>query len=232
MTTLLRATGFEFRQRFFLIGVIFFLGFSASAVDPVNAASGLVRFLAQAGFAVEAARRIFAVRLVFALGALLTFAAAAVRIWAAAYLDSSVVHDARLHAETVVADGPYRYLTVGMATLASRLGWVVIVVGIVVFVLRLIGREEAELAAAQGERYAAYRAAVPRLLPALRPRVPASGAAPRWGQAFWGESFVVSFALALAAFVPTFDLRFFYFLVGAGFAARLLFKARHKPRAS
>ena len=71
----------------------------------------------------------------------------------------------------------------------SGLALIVLVLGHLVFLLRLIGREESELLATQGERYRSYFDAVPRLLPSLRPRVPASGLQPRWPQAFLGEVF-------------------------------------------
>jgi hypothetical protein len=72
-----------------------------------------------------------------------------------------------------------------------------------VYLSRLIGREEAELLASQGETYRAYLAAVPRLWPALRPRLPASGRAPRWGQAFVGEIFFWLIFLGMALFAAT-----------------------------
>jgi hypothetical protein len=65
--------------------------------------------------------------------------------------------------------------------------------------MRLILAEESFLGAKQGEAYRAYCARVPRLMPALRPRVAASGALPRWPQAvlaeimMWGVT--VSFAV-------------------------------------
>ncbi len=239
MSSLLRATRLEFRVRFWIIAGIFFFGFSLSAVDRVNAGVQVVRWLAPASFRVASPHGQLALRGVYAFGALLALAAAAVRTWAAAYLDSSVVHDSRLHAEGVVADGPFRFvrnplylgtvlLAAGMGLLASRLGWLAIVGGIALFTRRLIGREEAELAAAQGTSYAAYRAAVPRLLPSPRPRVPASGARPRWRQAFLGETFVWSFALALVAFVPAYDTRLFFLFLGLGFLASFAFKLRER----
>lgn len=237
--SLLRATRFEFRNRFWMIGAIFLTGFALSFVDRVNAGVAVVRWLAPAGFQVSSPRGLLALRSVYAFGALLCLAAAALRTWAAAYLESSVVHDARLRADRVVADGPYRFvrnplylgtalLATGMAVLASRLGFVWIVVGMLFLTFRLIGREEAELTAVQRASYAAYRAAVPRLLPALRPRLPAGGTTPHWRQAFFGEIFVWSFALAVVAFVPTFDQRLFFFFLSVGLLATFLFKLRQR----
>ena len=65
-------------------------------------------------------------------------------------------------------------------------------------------------------------AAIPRLLPALRPRVPASGAKPRWRQALAGEGFIITFALAVAVFAATQSLRWFYSFIAAGFLVAFL----------
>jgi hypothetical protein len=47
-------------------------------------------------------------RLAFLFATLLVGAPATIRTWAAAYLGSDVVHDLRLHTESLVTDGPYR----------------------------------------------------------------------------------------------------------------------------
>ena len=121
------------------------------------------------------------------------FIAAFLRTWATAYLRTEVVHDASQHSEALVADGPYRYvrnplylanlpLIAGVGFMASRLGWFVMVAGMWLFCYRLILREEDGLRATQGESYRAYLNAVPRLWPALRPRVPAGAGEPRWSR--------------------------------------------------
>jgi protein-S-isoprenylcysteine O-methyltransferase Ste14 len=189
----MRATDFEFRYRFWFIFLLFWVAFSAYWIDHRSAGLSLIHLLA--GTVTEPAAHA-----VFGFAALLIGIAALVRTWAAAYLQSERVHDANLRTEGVVADGPYRHvrnplylgnflLAVGMGLVASRLGFLVLVGGHLIFLLRLIGREESELLTTQGERYRAYFDAVPRLWPALRPRVPASGLQPRWPQAFLGEVF-------------------------------------------
>jgi hypothetical protein len=106
-----------------------------------------------------------------------------------------------------VADGPFRYtrnqlylanlpMTAGIGVLASRLGWVFLLVASGLFLYRLIFREEKALRQNQGESYRAYLEAVPRFWPSLTPRVPAGNRAPQWGQAFAGESFVWFFGAA------------------------------------
>ena len=121
---------------------------------------------------------------ILALGAALAVLAALVRTWAAAYLQSEVVHDTNIHIEGLVADGPYRYVrnplylggvlfAVGFAMTASRLGFVVIVGGLTLFYYRLIAREESLLRETQGESYRQFLTLVPRLVPSLSPRVAA-----------------------------------------------------------
>jgi len=221
----MRATLFEFRHRFWLIAGIFAAGFASYVLDHHNVADALV------------GRRPGGVRMALAAAALLVVAAAALRTWASAFLRTSVVKDTTIHADRLVADGPYRYvrnplylgtflLTVAFAVLASRLGFVVMVGGMLVFLLRLIGREEYELSQAQSESYAAYRAAVPALVPALGPRVPASGARPAWGQALAGELMMWAFALGTAWFAATLDQRVFYVFLILGFVGYLPGKRR------
>src|ERR1700743_393665 len=91
----------------------------------------------------------------------------------------------------------------GIARTASRSGFAALVLGVTFFQYRLTLREEGALKATQGESYLRYLAAVPRLIPSLRPRVPAGGMRPRWGQAFLGELFMWAFASMFVLFVAT-----------------------------
>ncbi|MGH9526404.1 MAG: methyltransferase family protein, partial [Terriglobales bacterium] len=149
----------------------------------------------------------------------LACAAAALRTWAAAYLDSRVVHDSLLHAEQLVATGPYRHLrnplylggillAAGFGAYANPIGFLVLIAGHGLLYARLIAREEAELTRSQGERFRAYRRQVSALWPSLRPRVPASGTRPAWAQAWGGEMLMWLFAALL--------------LCAASFGSRLL----------
>ncbi len=79
-------------------------------------------------------------------------------------------------------------------------GAVFCVLALGLFQLRLIASEEAYLAGQAGESYVAYRSKVPRLLPALAPRVAAAAGRPRWLSALAGEVYywgaAASFAVA------------------------------------
>jgi len=232
----LRATEFEFRYRFFIIAAIFTAGFWCYALDPVSVAVMAAGWLRghSIHFAVLGDRH--AVQLILALGAALAVLAALIRSWGAAYLQSEVVHDWKLHGEELVADGPYRYvrnplylggvmLAFGFAMAASRLGFVVMVGGLTLFYYRLIAREESLLSETQGESYRQFLKSVPRLVPSLRPRVAAGGLVPRWGQAVVGETFMWFFAVAAVCFAATLNERLFLAMIGAGIAASIIAKA-------
>lgn len=128
----MRATAFEFNHRFWLIGVIFWLGFTLGSVDHVNAAVGLLH-LFKPTLSLDGAEGARLVRLIFVSGAVVVFLAALLRTWATAYLRADVVHDFRMHSEKHVADGPFRYvrnplylgnvmMAAGVGVMTSRLG--------------------------------------------------------------------------------------------------------------
>jgi protein-S-isoprenylcysteine O-methyltransferase Ste14 len=203
----MKATGFEFRFRALLIGLIYYVGYSAYAFDHTP----VVQAMATWALGPNSPHGMLLERILLEGGAILVVLGAFVRTWGAAYLRASVVHDARLHATELVADGPYRHVrhplyfgsivaTIGLAFVASRLGFVILVVMLTLLYVRLAGREEAQLAEHQGESHREFCRRVPRLWPALTPRVPATGVKPQWGQALWGEAFMWGFALAIAAF--------------------------------
>jgi hypothetical protein len=87
----------------------------------------------------------------------------------------------------------------GIGVMASRVGWLFMVVSVWVFVYRVIFREEDGQKQTQGDSYRAYLKAVPRFGPALSPRVPSGGSQPHWARpsrrndllAFWSGSAVL-----------------------------------------
>ena len=183
------------------------LGFWAYAIDHVNVVGAIVhRTVGE-----NSSHAHLLTHLLFVFATFLVALAALIRTWGAAYLDSSVVHDAKLHTGVLLADGPYRHvrhplyfagflLAPAVALMASRLGFVIIVVGLTLLHIRLAGREDAELAKQHGSVFEEFRRRVPRLWPSIAPRVPSGGAKPRWGQAFRGEAFMWAFAIAMATF--------------------------------
>jgi protein-S-isoprenylcysteine O-methyltransferase Ste14 len=210
------ATDWEFKNRAMLFGIIFGVSFFLSSIDHVNSASWLAGRL---GAAFGTSEDLIA-RIVFAIAALLLIAAATVRSWASAYLKSEVVYASEIKTADLVADGPYRHvrnplyfgnvlMALGLGAMASRTGFVVLQGLMLAFCYRLVFREEAELRAAQGEPYDAFKKAVPRLCPALTPRTAAAGGKANWAAGFRAEGWVWCFALAVTLFAITLKMKVF-----------------------
>ena len=221
------ATNFEFKYRFWVFGAIFFVAFFSYSVDHQNIAAAFVDWIARQRGAQAANWQYHAI---FAVAALFCFASALLRTWGTAYLNPEVMVDKRLHTTRLVADGPYRYLRnplyfgnillgIGFGMMASRIGFVILVLGLIVFDCRLIFREEAGILATQGESYRAYCAAVPRLMPAMRPRLPSGGTKPNWGGGFLGEAFMWLLAASVVAFAITLSLKIFYIVLASAYVA-------------
>ena len=165
MTKWLRATAFEFRHRWWVIGFIFFAAFFAYFLDRQNCGVAIANwFLKRQG-----PTSVNAYRLVFAFGALLLACAATLRTWGTSYLQAEVVRDSQVHTKKLLADGPYRYvrnplylgnilMAAGIGLMASRIGFLILSLGMTAFVIRLLLREEGELLSDQGEPYRQYRA--------------------------------------------------------------------------
>lgn len=139
-------------------------------------------------------------------------ACAVARIWGAAYLHAAIVYDDHMHADRIVADGPFRRMRnplylgtllhlLALAILMSPSGAVFAIVTVLIFQSLLVAGEERLLLTQRGEQYAAYMKRVPRWIPSLRPKIPSSGTRPRWGPALLGElyfSAVAAIFLVLA----------------------------------
>ena len=228
----MRATRFEFEHRFWIIMAIYFASFTLSAVDHTSSVVWLRHLIEPSITGGTAAAQTFA-RIVIGAGALLVFLSAAIRTWGAAYLQTDVVHDTAQHSEALVADGPFRYtrnplylaslpMAMGIGLLASRSGFLLLVLANWFFVYRLIFREEDALQKTQRESYLRYCGAVPRFFPSLRPKTPSGNLEPQWGQAFAGETFVWLFGIAELAIAVTLNRRIGYVLFGLAFVAHFV----------
>ncbi len=237
-----RATDFEFKARFWLIGIIFWVGFSMYILDHVNFGVALLHLFAP-GIDPDSERGNFWLRILYGAGALLVFLSALLRTWATAYLRVEVFHDPSQHSEALLADGPYRYvrnplylanipMAAGIGVMASRLGWLVMVLGMLLFMYRLILREEEGLVQTQGESYRAYLKAVPRMWPSLTPRVPRGNGQARWGQAVAGEMFIWLFGLAELCFAITLNFKILGIIFASSFAVYFIAVYLVKRRAS
>jgi protein-S-isoprenylcysteine O-methyltransferase Ste14 len=227
-----RATRFEFEKRFWIICGIYLVGFCLCNFDHTSFIAALRHLIAPSIVPGSADAARFA-RIVILFGALLIFLAAGLRTWGAAYLRTEVVHDTAQHSEALVADGPFRYtrnplylaslpMAAGIGVLASRSGFVFLMLANWIFVYRLILREEESLLKTQGQSYRAYCEAVLRFWPALKPCVPSGNLRPDWGQAFAGESFVWLFGFAELLIAATLNARIGIFAFLLGFVAHFV----------
>jgi protein-S-isoprenylcysteine O-methyltransferase Ste14 len=208
----MKPTPIEFRFRFLIHAIIFFLGFTAPwdyylHWDSIRTWQYLAAVLARTGAATFSNVTILV--LIFAIAfALLS---ALLRTWATAYLSPAVVHDRTMHGDQVVAAGPYRFLrnplylgiilhTFALAILMPPTGALFTIVTVTLFQLRLISVEEFFLTQKLGEPYRAYCAKVPLLIPSLTPRVPPPPQQPHWANAFLGEIYFWGVVLTFAIF--------------------------------
>ena len=231
----MRATDSEFKNRAVIIGCIIGVSFALYSFDPENGAAILANRLApKLGMNAD-----LLARALFVLAALLLALAALIRTWASSYLAASVVYASEVKSAWLIADGPYRYvrnplyfanvlMAISMGAMMSRSGLAVCVAAMIVFSYRLIFREEAELSASQGKPYDDYRRLVPRLWPALRPRVPSSARQPAWGAGFRAESWYWGFALALLGFAITLKVEVFFIVTAASLGGFWLLTSRRK----
>ena len=241
----MRASDFEFRYRFWIFGALFWIAFATYSIDHLNIIQSIVEPIARSQGLASAPDWLYHV--IFAVGALLCIACASLRTWATAYLNAAVMVDKQLHTGRLVADGPYRYvrnplylgnilLAIGFGFMTSRIGFLILVLGMVLFGYRLILREEAGIRASQGQSYEAYCAAVPRLLPALRAKLPSAGGLPNWTDGFLGEAFMWVLAASVAAFAITLSLMIFWIVLASAFVVYAVcyaaIRARQKKSAA
>lgn len=207
----MKATQFEFRFRVWIAVLLYVLGFWAPWTRYGNVAPDTTAWLA---LSTSVARWGWlpisqATVLITSLAIACVFFGSALRIWGTAYLGSSVVHSGAMHAEQVMASGPYRYtrnplylgtwlFSIGVAILMPPSGAIFFLLATFLFYFRLILGEEDYLARQQGAAYLEYRKRVPRIVPGLRPRLAASGARPQWLQGMLGESYMFAFACCFA----------------------------------
>jgi len=219
------ATGWEFKNRAILFGLIFAVSFSLYSFDPRNSTALLADWLSPR---LGVSGGLLA-RMLFGLAAAVLVLAALLRTWASSYLKASVVYASEVKTARLVADGPYRrvrnplyfanlLLALGMGAMLSPAGFLVEVILMIVFCYRLILREEAELLANQGEAYRQYQEAVPRLAPSLKPRVALAGGRANWAEGFQAEFWYWGFPVSVASFAFTLNTAAFLVILSLSVA--------------
>jgi protein-S-isoprenylcysteine O-methyltransferase Ste14 len=212
------ASKIEFRLRMAINAAIIILGFAAPWIEMwrigtrVSTLEWLALELSRTGLL----RFTVASVVVIAVAVLIAACAAIMRVWGTAYLGPATVNSMSMQAGAVMADGPYRYvrnplylglwlMVAAMAFLMPPTGALVSLVLLTIFVLRLIGGEEAFLSAQLGETYRAYLDAVPRIIPQLRSPLQGTGAGADWFRALLAEMTPIGVFLAFAVFSWSYD---------------------------
>jgi protein-S-isoprenylcysteine O-methyltransferase Ste14/mono/diheme cytochrome c family protein len=202
---MLKASEFESRHPDLLRLLIFGIAALAYRVDRDDVVWAILHW--------HTGARVALARLIFAVAAALVGLAASLRTWTRAYSGSS--YDLGKNANLLAAGGPYRYVRhpwllgdalfiLGIGVLLNRTGLVVVVAGMAFLDIRRINREEADLQRKLGDRfYAEICKRVPRVAPALRPRIAAAIGRPQWGAAVWSEAAHWGYCVMLIAFAIT-----------------------------
>jgi protein-S-isoprenylcysteine O-methyltransferase Ste14 len=211
----MKASNFEFRVRVWILAGLYCLGFSAPWIaNRTRYGIGVPGSTAWLGLSTNLARLHWlpleqATLVVTCLAIFCAFAGAAVRVWGTAYLGSSIVQSGDMHAGQVMAAGPYRHVrnplyigsllfALSVAILMPPSGALAFLVLTVIFYFRLILGEEAFLGGKIGPPYLDYCQRVPRLLPSLRPRIPAPPVRPQVVQSLVSEVLPIGYAVCLA----------------------------------
>ena len=209
----IKASPAEYRFRYALHAILYTLGFYAPWERYTSLSLGATTaWLALATLPARAHWLSFtaASQLVLAAGCVFAFLGAGLRLWGTSYLGASIMQSPAMHGSRVLADGPYRYLrnplylgtflnALALSLLMPPTGALFAVFTIGLLQIRLIGAEEPFLQRTLGAPYRAYCAAVPRLWPSLRPRVPSAGDRPNLLLGFASEIFVIGCAVSFAA---------------------------------
>ena len=221
----MRASDWEFKNRALIFGMTFCVSFPLYALDNQNSTAMLANWLAPK-WQMNAEGL---TRSLFAVATLVLAGAAMLRTWGSSYLASHVVYASAVKSESLVADGPYRWvrnplylanvlLAIGFGAMMNRAGFALAFILVLIFNYRLIFREEAELRTNLGAAYEGYAKAVPRLWPLPWPRIASAGSKPKWIAALKAEAWAWGFAASVGAFAITLNIIYYFVILGASLA--------------
>jgi protein-S-isoprenylcysteine O-methyltransferase Ste14 len=233
-----RASAFEFRFRAAIIVAIVALGAWSPWIDTRNIARriSLLEWSALQLSRLDIAAFTVATPIVIVAICLLAALAVALRVWGTAYLGPGTVNSMQMKSGILAAGGPYRYvrnplylgtwcMVAAITFILPPTGSLVVFVLLTIFLPRLILGEESFLAASQGEAYAAYMRAVPRLIPRLRTTMPRARLQPQWLRALLSELNPIGVFITFAVFSWTYNNRVMTKSILISFGISLIMRA-------
>lgn len=220
-----------YRGRAWVFAVIYFAGFFTGAAVSI-AIDG--KYVAVASGSLP-------------LTAIAAFCAAlclALRVWGSSYLHAGIVWNADARSDVLLIAGPFRFvrnplylgnifLAIGVGLMAPVAGFALIVIANVLFIIALARHEELILEAAYGERFRAYAAQVPALIPRLTPVAAQGKARPSLVQGLLSEVFTSALlvGIILGLVDRTHGEIDFFVCYGAGIVAQRLIARAQNPTA-
>lgn len=241
----MRATAFEFRFRLAISTIIYVLGFWAPWLRVGRSGQAnltrlwswlAIGFAHIAGLSVQTSY-IAITSLAIALAVL----GAVLRLWGTAYLGRPIVSHSAMQGGAVMAAGPFRFvrnpLYLGSILTAFALsilmpagGALFFLPALSFFAVRLVLGEEAFLTGEIGKPYIEYCKRVPRWLPGLSARLPASDQQASWPSAIIYEIFPLGIAFCFLIFAWRYDAELLIRCVLICFGVSLVTRAlRVKP---
>ena len=200
-----------FRFRMWILATLYILGFWAPWESILSTSRPGTLWLAASSLAARSGWMDLstATHLVTFAALGCSLAGAALRVWGTAYLSGSVMRDPVMRGDRLVAGGPYRRLrnplytgtflfSVGVSILMPPSGALFFLCALALFQRFLIAGEESFLLVRLGSAYGEYLRRVPRLMPSLTNKIPASMERARWLQAFLAEIYPVGYTLCFA----------------------------------
>jgi protein-S-isoprenylcysteine O-methyltransferase Ste14 len=234
----MRASAFEFRFRAAIIVAIVALGAWSPWIETRNIGRriSLLEWSALQLSRLDIVGFTLATPIIIIAICLLAAVAVVLRVWGTAYLGPSTVNSMQMQSGILVAAGPYRYvrnpLYIGTWAMVAAItfilpptGSLVVLVLLTIFLLRLILGEESFLASSQGEAYAAYMRAVPRLIPRLRTTLPRARLQPQWLRAVLSELNPIGVFITFAVFSWTYNNRVMTKSILISFGISLIMRA-------
>jgi len=228
-----------YRGRTYVFAAIYFAGFFFGAFVSVAVHGRYVPAVVELGNRLGPNGRLA----LFGLAAFCAAICYALRVWGSSYLRAGIVWNADARSDSLLIAGPFRYvrnplylgntfLAIAAGLMAPVAGSAFIIIANILFVIALARHEEVILERAYGERFRAYAAHVPSLVPRLTPVAAQGDVKPSLVQGLLAEVFTG--AILLGIILAVVDRRRgeldFFVLYGAGIIAqRMIARAQSPP---